>query len=344
MTIGAVKLADGRTKSMGLLPKLMGAMLTPVLISFGVIAYIYFFHMKEMVSSTMTEMEDMNATVVAEMEEMSSVATREGIQTLNELGERMIREKARDVARQLEIYIKSHPRSTIPALREDKELKIIAVQPVGDTGYTAVHDNGAINHFHINPKIVGMNLRTLAERFPEFWKILEASLKGDAQGYYDWEDADGAVRPKYMFIAPVAGTNLRVAATTYIDEFSAPARHVEKKLEEIHDRTEKKLLVAAGKTLDRFRATSQRTLNILLVVVVLSLAAIIFLTFWFSRTIIRPILDLTRVANRISMGDLDTTVEVKSRDEVGLLAESFSRMQESLRAAIVRLKKKRAEL
>jgi len=186
-----------------------------------------------------------------------------------------------------------------------------------------------------------MNLRTLAKEFPEFWKILEGSLTRDSHGYYDWKDADGMVRPKYMFITPVKGTNLRVAATTYIDEFSAPARQIEQKLKGIHDRTEKKLLAAADSTLRRFRMTSQRTLNMFLVVVALSLVAVIVLTYWFSRTIIRPIAHLTRVANRISMGDLDTRIEIKSRDEVGLLAESFSRMQESLRAAIIRLKKRR---
>lgn len=331
-------------KGIGLLPKLMGAILTPVVISFGVIAYIYFFYMRDLVSTTMAEMEGMNTVVVAEMKEMSAVATREGMQTLNELGERMIREKARDVAYQIGIFIKSHPKLKLPALRKDRELRKIAVQPVGETGYTAVHDNEGINHFHKNPKIVGMNLRTLAKRFPEFWKILEASLTGDAYGYYDWEDADRVVRSKYMFIAPVQGTNLRVAATTYIDEFSAPARQIEQKLKGIHDRTEQKLLATASRTFERFRTTSQSTLNIFLAVVALSLVAIIVLTYWFSRTIIRPISQLTRLANRISMGDLDTTVEIRSRDEVGLLADSFSRMQESLRAAIVRLKKRRLEL
>lgn len=337
-------MADRSTRGMGLLPKLMVATLIPILFSFGVIAYIYFYHTKEMISTTMADMEQMNATVVGEMEKMSSVATREGVQTLNELGERMIREKARDVARQIEIFMKTHPKLKSPAFRKNKELKRIAVQPVGETGYTAVHDNKAINHFHKNPKIVGMNLRTLAKSLPEFWTILEASLKGNATGYYDWKDADGKIRSKYMFIAPVEGTNLRVAATTYIDEFSAPARQIEQNLEEIHDRTERKLRMTAATTFERFRMTSQRTLRTFLIVVGISLAVVIILTYWFSKTIVRPITHLTRVANRISMGDLDTRVEIRSRDEVGLLAESFSRMQEGLRAAIARLKKRRLEL
>jgi methyl-accepting chemotaxis protein len=186
-----------------------------------------------------------------------------------------------------------------------------------------------------------MNLTTLAKEYPEFWKILEESLTGDAFGYYDWEDADGVVRPKYMFIAPVEGTNLRVAATTYIDEFSAPAREITQRLEAIHDRTEGELLTMASTTLERFRTTSQKTLERFLIVMGLSLAAVIVLTYWFSKTVIGPITHLTRAANRISMGDLGTRVEIKSQDEVGLLAESFSRMQESLKAAIERLKRRR---
>ena len=336
-------MAERTGGGIGLLPKLMLAILIPVVISFGVVAYVYFLHTREMVSTTMAEMETLNASVVSEMERMSLVATEEGVQTLNELGERMIREKAKDVAQQIGVFIKSNPKLKMSRLSANKALKEIAVQPVGQTGYTAVHDDKAINYFHTNPKIVGMNLRTLAKKFPEFWKILEASLKGNAHGYYDWEDADGKVRSKYMFIAPVRGTRLRVAATTYIDEFSAPARKMEQKLQEIHDGTEKKLLATTGRTFQRFRTTSQRTLKIFVIVVALSVVAIIVITYWFSKTIIRPIIYLTRVANRISMGDLDTKVEVTSRDEVGLLAESFSRMQESLRAAIARLKKRRLE-
>lgn len=334
-------MVDRGRRGIGLLPKLMIAILTPILISFGVIACIYIVYMKQMISSTMNEMRTLNASVVEEMEQMSSVATSEGVQRLNELGERMIREKARDVARQMEIFVKSNPKLGISDLRANEDLQRIAVQPVGQTGYTAVHDNKAINHFHPNPKIVGMSLDKLAERYPEFWAILEGSLSGDASGYYDWEDADGTVRPKYMFIAPVRGTNLRVAATTYIDEFSAPARGIEQKLDEIHDRTEEKLLATAGRTSERFQATSQRTLRMILIVVGVCLLVVILLTYWFSRRIIGPITHLTRVANRISMGDLETRVEIRSSDEVGRLAESFGRMQESLRVAIQRLKKRR---
>jgi hypothetical protein len=76
-------------------------------------------------------------------------------------------------------------------------------------------------------------LHDLSNKLPAFWKIVEASLKGPASGYYDWKDADGRIRPKYMYLAPVKDTDLIVAATTYIDEFSRPSRAMEGKMKQI---------------------------------------------------------------------------------------------------------------
>ena len=50
---------------------------------------------------------------------------------------------------------------------------------------------------------------------------------------------------------------------------------------------------------------------------------------------------LTDVAERMSMGDLNVVIDVKSKNEVGLLAEAIERMQYSLRLALDRLRKKR---
>ena len=43
----------------------------------------------------------------------------------------------------------------------------------------------------------------------------------------------------------------------------------------------------------------------------------------------------------MSLGELDARIEVGRKDEAGLLAESLSRMQASLRAAMERLRPRR---
>jgi methyl-accepting chemotaxis protein len=51
---------------------------------------------------------------------------------------------------------------------------------------------------------------------------------------------------------------------------------------------------------------------------------------------------LTDVAERISIGDLGIEIETRSRDEIGELAEAISRMQDSIRLSIERLRKRRS--
>jgi HAMP domain-containing protein len=51
----------------------------------------------------------------------------------------------------------------------------------------------------------------------------------------------------------------------------------------------------------------------------------------FSLTIIRDIKKLNKVAEKISMGDTDVSVDVHRKDEIGELATSFGRMVASLK-------------
>ncbi|UCD71546.1 MAG: HAMP domain-containing protein [Syntrophobacterales bacterium] len=291
-------MAGTRRKGISLLTKLTIGILIPLVMSFIVIGYIY----------------------ILQIEDIKSIATKEGVRSLNDLGEKMIKQKALDVAKQIEIFIKSHPHFSKGELYNSPALKAIAVQKVGRTGYTTVHDKKAISHFDKNPKIVGRNLLILTEKLPEFRSILEASLKKRAYGYYNWRDADGVINRKYMFCTPVDGADLVVAATTYIDEFSKPASQIEQ----------------------RIMAKAERTRILFLIVMGVSLIVVILVTSMYSRTIVKPIVYLTDIADRISLGDLDTKIEIRSSDEVGMLAESFNRMQESLKAAIERLRKKRS--
>ena len=197
---------------------------------------------------------------------------------------------------------------------------------MGDTGYTAVHDNQGINYFHSNQKIVGTDLHDLSKSLPAFGKLMEASLKGPASGYYDWKDADGRIRPKYMYLTTVGDTDLIVAATTYIDEFSRPAMAMAGKMKGI-ERT----------YLEDYQNRIKIFYLVILCVVIVLLLRITF----YARSVIHPIRYLSEVADKISMGELDTEIRMKGKGEVGVLADSIERMQISVKAAIERLQKRR---
>ncbi|MCJ7748954.1 MAG: HAMP domain-containing protein [Desulfobacterales bacterium] len=316
------KKKEKRRKGLGLLPKLLLGIFVPILIVFFILWALIFYSF-DFGGNRVTGLKDIGAE---SLRELSTVSVKEAKSSLNRLGEKVIKEKAIDVAAQIEIFIKSHPKMKREDFFKDPWLKGIAVQKVGETGYTAVHDDKGINHFHVNPQIVETDLHNLSGKLPAFWKILEASLKGPASGYYDWKDADGKIRSKYMYLAPVQGTDLIVAATTYIDEFSKPAKAIEGRMK----------IIEKG-YLDAYEMKVEIFYFILLVALVFML----MVAYFYSRSVIRPIRYLSEVADRISMGDLDTPIQIKAKGEVGLLAESIERMQTSVKAAIERLQKRK---
>jgi len=82
--------------------------------------------------------------------------------------------------------------------------------------------------------------------------------------------------------------------------------------------------------------------KIFYLVVLLDLMILLLVLFLYSSLIVRPIRHLSEVADKISMGDLKTTIRVKGKGEVALLAQSIERMQASVKAAIERLQKRKS--
>ena len=84
----------------------------------------------------------------------------------------------------------------------------------------------------------------------------------------------------------------------------------------------------------------QRALFPLMGVVALAPLVGALFSFLLAHWIVRPIAGLTEIADKVTMGDLETSVSgecVRSRDEIGDLARSLERMRSSLKAAMLRL-------
>jgi len=315
-------MAKMKKSGIGLLPKLLLGIFIPILLTF-LILWSFVFYSWDFRGTRFTSIKDIGSEV---LKELSMISVNESKSSLNRLGEKVIKEKAIDVAKQIEIFFKSRPKMKREDILKDPELKSIAVQKVGETGYTAVHDNKGINYFHVNPQIVGTDLHDLAPKLPAFWKILEASLIGPAFGYYDWKDADGKIRPKYMYLVPVKDIDLIVASTTYIEEFSKPSKAIEGRMKWVQ-----------GRYLDAYDIK----IRIFYLVIMVTLVVLLMVIYFYSRSVVRPIRYLSEVADKISMGELDTPIQIKGKGEVGALAESIERMQTSVKAAIERLQKRK---
>ncbi len=262
------------------------------------------------------------------IERVSELTMVESVQQMKELGETSIRQKALDVAAQVQLYFEAHPEllSDPAAMTADKELAAIAVQPVGKTGYTALYDSRGITYFHSNPKLVGADMHMFAATLPEFWAIFDASLDGTVVGsYYLWKDADGSLREKYMECVSVQNTSFRIAATTYIDEFYAP----------INDTQEKALSI--------FQQTRVQTFAAIAAVTALAL----LIALWLSSYISRPVASVIAASKAVEVGhfsSVDLSEVEKRKDELGGLARVFSRMAEQVQSREQNLKEEVKEL
>ncbi len=67
-----------------------------------------------------------------------------------------------------------------------------------------------------------------------------------------------------------------------------------------------------------------------LLVAAVGVVVVIALTYFITRSMIHPLEQIVRASKRVAAGDFDTSVEVSSRDEIGILAGSFNKMLASI--------------
>jgi len=137
---------------------------------------------------------------------------------LETLAATMMKEKARDVARQVALLTKDRP---IKELMGDDGFHRQAVQTFLKTGYTAVFECGSmVTVAHVQRNLEGISAYNFANEFPSWWSIFKKGVDcQEFHGKYQWAKTDGVLRDKYMVISPVPGSRLMVAATIYLDEF-----------------------------------------------------------------------------------------------------------------------------
>ena len=88
-------------------------------------------------------------------------------------------------------------------------------------------------------------------------------------------------------------------------------------------------------------AAYKRTQDFALILLASTIALVLIIAWFSARAIVIPIMKLTDAAERMSLGELNVKIDVKSKDEIGLLAQAIGRMQTSLRLAMNRLRRKR---
>ncbi len=77
-------------------------------------------------------------------------------------------------------------------------------------------------------------------------------------------------------------------------------------------------------------SVSKNVLLILIEALLVSILIAVILSFFFSRTITKPIRKLTNVAEKIASGDFDAVAPSDAKDEIGILSNTFAYMSSAL--------------
>jgi HAMP domain-containing protein len=274
------------------------------------------------------DIKDIGQYAIGSSTSLGESAIKDSASALEALGEKILEQKARDVALQCEIYMKSHSELTIADLQANPAFQKIAVQSIGTTGYTILYEKKTgIMRFHRNAAFVDFEPHQLSTKLPSFWNIYQSTLDGSSRGgYYNWQDPDGTIRQKYMYMVPIKDTNYMVAATTYIDEFSKPVKETQKKISTAAVKISKHID-------DRITQTRDTFTDFFIILIVF----VIFLSIFLSRMITLPILTLTNGVKALGRGELEYKVAVRTNDEFEELADSFNKMTSDLTDYMERL-------
>jgi HAMP domain-containing protein len=92
---------------------------------------------------------------------------------------------------------------------------------------------------------------------------------------------------------------------------------------------------------DTIRDAARQAFFSVMSIILVGFLATIFVTLWLlQQAVIRPLTEIVRVANDVSMGDMSAEFQVRTQDEIGFLGTAFSRMKTSLVMAMDMLMQK----
>lgn len=270
---------------------------------------------------------------IKQMDKLASEITFQSTEVVKQLAEESIINKAKSVASQCSIFLKNNPDLNKDDFYFDLDLNRISIQQVGLKGYTALvelpnpedSDDMFTIWCHPDQKLIGKSLlksfkKNLGEDFENFNKIIAQLRLGKGNyGYYKWFDNDNILKDKFIAVEPIEQTKYIIISTTFIDDFTMPIVNLKKKSEETTNKT--------------------RNANYFICSILILIIGLFIIVYGYSLS--KNIGKLTDAADRISIGELDVNINIKSNDEIGALAEAIIRMQDSLRFSIERLRKRR---
>ncbi|MEM4155595.1 MAG: HAMP domain-containing protein [Archaeoglobaceae archaeon] len=292
----------------------------------------------------------------------SGESARAGVVNVSQIyiekaGQEAVKMKTEDLAKKIELYLRQklreNPNLTTVDLMNDPDFRELSARKWGMGEYTWVLGGAVIGKEY---KIVTVIYPTLPQSqwgkeiksdlgwdksMPELYNLTVGSFGSFTYltcGYYTWIEPDTLKETrKYLCQFPVSlslrvydptlKTNVVLIAGTgaYIDGYfqyltKNPANPAENIAGEV------------TKSIEKAREQIYVNLGIAFAIAVVFILIIAYFTI---SSIANPIVELSRSADKISAGEVDTEIPFKERaDEIGILSNSIERLKRSLKVAM----------
>jgi nitrogen fixation/metabolism regulation signal transduction histidine kinase len=246
--------------------------------------------------------------------EVSNSAINITTQSLRNQSELTVNQITKKIANFIDLYVNRFVQDdNYAALQYDPDFTSLAIQTIGKSGYSFVlkSEGDKLKVFmHPNPRMLNKDLGAL-----DIQKLPSAA----ARVMKTQEDFQGYLGNQYCFVHQVHGQPLYVVSLISDEDINESVNQLKQK----------------------FAAAKQDFLLQYNIGGLATGAIVLLLALLFAIRLVRPITQLTNVAEKISLGDLKTSIDISSSDEIGELADALRRMQSSLLKAVQRLQRRK---
>jgi len=142
-----------------LLGKLLILLLLLTVLPLSLLGFLALNDAKKIGYEAVLETEILGVNTLEKTTKITNTAIADSTEALNYLGMQIIKLRAEAVAKQIEVYMKDHPNMGLDEYKNDKYFTNLAIQKVGDKGYTYVLSTNFLEddpriEFHPAPSIV----------------------------------------------------------------------------------------------------------------------------------------------------------------------------------------------
>jgi len=162
-------------------------------------------------------------------------------------------------------------------------------------------------YYHPNKDLVGKNLNNFKDKGGTylFQGLAAAARKGGGYVYYVWEKPGSSeLGKKLSYALNIPEWNMYIATGFYIDDVDAEVARMS----------------------EEFTHETAKTIRYMLIISLLAIAVMTVSAYFFAKQITGGVKKATEMLKDISQGegDLTRTLDVNSKDEIGLMAEYFN--------------------